>query len=44
MEEACRGLRQAMSHRWRGGAWAEVLRGGTVRVSDRVGWQPDLFS
>ena len=44
MDEAHRGLRRVMEDRWGGGAWAEVLRGGTVRVNDRVSWQPDLFS
>ena len=44
MDEACRGLRRVMEDRWGGGAWAEVLRGGTIRVNDAVSWQPDLFS
>ena len=44
MEAACRGLREVMAPRWNGGAWAEVLRGGEIRVNDRVAWQPDLFS
>ena len=44
MEEACRGLREVMAPRWNGGAWAEVVRGGEIRVNDPVAWQPDLFS
>ena len=44
MEEACRGLRAVMSPPWNGGAWAEVIRGGEIEVTDRVAWQPDLFS
>ena len=44
MDEAYRGLREVMTDRWGGGAWAEVLRGGLVRVNDRAAWQPDLFS
>ena len=44
MEEACRGLREVMSPPWNGGAWAEVIRGGEIRVSDPVAWQPDLLS
>ena len=44
MDEAYRGLREAMASRWGGGAWGEVLRGGRIRVADRVAWQPDLFS
>jgi MOSC domain-containing protein YiiM len=43
MEEAHRGLRAAMEPRWRGGVWAEVIRGGEVRVNDAVSWQADLF-
>ena len=44
MEEACPGLRAVMSPSWNGGAWAEVIRGGEIRVSDPVAWHPDLFS
>ena len=44
MDEAHHGLRDAMSYRWGGGVWAEVLRGGPVRVSDPVSWHADLFS
>lgn len=44
MDEAHRGLREVMAHRWGGGAWADVVRGGPVRVNDRAAWQPDLFS
>jgi MOSC domain-containing protein YiiM len=43
MDEAFRGLRAAMAPRWGGGAWAEVVTGGEVRISDPVSWQPDLF-
>ena len=43
MEEACRGLRDVMSPRWGGGAWAEVIRGGDIRVSDSVSWHAELF-
>jgi MOSC domain-containing protein YiiM len=44
MDEAYRGLGEVMKSHWRGGAWAEVLRGGPIRVADRVDWQTDLFS
>ena len=43
MEEAHRGLRDVMSRRWGGGVWAEVVRGGEVRVSDPVSWHAELF-
>ena len=44
MDEACRGLRGVMAPRWGGGAWAEVIRGGEIRVSDPVSWHAELFS
>jgi len=44
MEEACRGLREAMSSRWGGGAWAEILRGGEITVGDPVSWHAELFT
>ena len=44
MDEAYRGLRDAMSARWGGGAWAEVIRGGEIRVSDPVSWHAELFA
>jgi MOSC domain-containing protein YiiM len=39
MEEALPGLQQTMSPDWRGGAFAQVLSGGTVRVGDVVAWE-----
>lgn len=44
MDEAYAGLRGVMESRWGGGAWAEVVRGGDVRVNDAVRWQRDLLS
>jgi MOSC domain-containing protein YiiM len=44
MDEAHMGLRDVMAAQWGGGAWAEVLRVGAIRVADPVLWQPDLFS
>ena len=39
MEEAATGLQQAMRHRWGGGAFAEVVEGGSIAVGDPVVWE-----
>ena len=36
MEAALPGLEQAMRDRWGGGAWAEVITGGTIHAGDDV--------
>jgi len=38
MDEACEGLQAILSPHWGGGAFGQVIRGGTVRVGDRVEW------
>ncbi len=40
MDEACEGLRAFLEPHWGGGAFGQVIRGGTVRVGDPVTWQP----
>jgi MOSC domain-containing protein YiiM len=39
MEEAAVGLQEAMSRRWGGGVFAEVLDGGAIAVGDGVAWE-----
>ena len=41
MEEAHAGLQALMRERWGGGAFAEVLDGGEIRVGDAVEWEPN---
>ena len=36
MEAALPGLEEAMRDRWGGGAWTEVVTGGTIRTGDAV--------
>ena len=39
MEEAASGLQAAMTTRWGGGAFAQVLTGGPIAVGDPVAWE-----
>ncbi|HEX6903347.1 MAG TPA: MOSC domain-containing protein [Thermoanaerobaculia bacterium] len=39
MDQAHPGLKAALRPHWRGGACAEVLEGGTVRIGDNVAWE-----
>jgi MOSC domain-containing protein YiiM len=41
MEQAWPGLQETMRPDWGGGAFAEVLDGGTLRVGDTVEWEPE---
>ena len=39
MDEACAGLQAALRPHWRGGAGAEVIEGGEIRVGDEIVWE-----
>jgi MOSC domain-containing protein YiiM len=38
MEEALPGLRQTMSAPWYGGAYGDVVKGGSISIGDEVEW------
>ena len=39
MDQARDGLQAALRPKWRGGACAEVIQGGEIRVGDEAGWE-----
>ena len=39
MDDACPGLRQALSTPWGGGAFGEVLDDGDIKVGDNAAWE-----
>ncbi len=39
MDEASNGLQDAMRVNWGGGAFAQILTGGTIRVGDSIEWE-----
>jgi MOSC domain-containing protein YiiM len=43
MEEAARGLRQSMYELWGGGAYAMVIKGGTIEVGDDVAFHDPVL-
>lgn len=43
MEQALVGLQAAMRPNWRGGVFAQVLVGGTIRIGDAVAIEPILI-
>jgi MOSC domain-containing protein YiiM len=44
MEEAQAGLQAAMDAHWGGGAFADVLEGGEIRIGNAVAWDLPLFT
>jgi MOSC domain-containing protein YiiM len=38
MDAAYKGLRAALDPHWGGGAFADVVEGGTIAIGDRVSW------
>jgi MOSC domain-containing protein YiiM len=41
MDDALLGLRAALAPAWGGGAFAQVLDGGVIRVGDSIAWDED---
>ena len=40
MDEVVDGLQDVMRPDWRGGVFAQVIAGGTIRAGDRIAWVP----
>ena len=40
MDEALPGLQAAMRDDWGGGVFAQVVTGGSIRIGDRIEWEP----
>ena len=40
MDEALPGLQEALRAHWGGGAFAQVVTGGIIRIGDTVTWEP----
>ena len=41
MDEMHQGLREALTPDWGGGAWGDVVAGGSLAVGDAVSWKDD---
>ena len=41
MDEACPGLQAALGPAWSGGAFGEVVGGGSIEVGGRVEWEAE---
>lgn len=39
MEETASGLQAAMRAHWGGGAYAEVVQGGSIAIGDLISWE-----